>query len=322
MDKTVKLKKKILIIPLLVVALLVGLIGVASFGYSYHLYSEVRTVSINRNYVIDNNNDNKISKEESKVHNGITNIVLFGSDSYDSSDSIVILTIDEDKNKIKLSSIMRDSWVNIPSYGESIINASMAYGGPELELKTINTTFNLNLDKFINVDLTSLPKIIDKVGGLDFEIDSDELQYINKYIDSENSINNTNEKHLNSTGMQHFTGTQATAYCRIRYTEGTDFKRTWRQRKILQLIFDKLKTMGPSQINSFLDCILPLVETDLSYSDLVGLGAKISSSSGATVEENRFPNDGDHWSTWVDGGYRLNFDKETTAKKINEFIYG
>lgn len=296
------------------ILMVIGVLSVV--GYSFYLYNKVDKNEIDEKYVISNNEDIKQKEEEL----GISNIVLFGSDDNGLTDCIMIMTVDEKENKVKLSSIMRDTWVNIPDHGEGKINWSMTYGGPELSLKTINSNFGLALTKYIRVNLNSLPKIIDKLGGLDFAIDESELKYINGYIDSVNKISNSNAPHIEQTGYQHFSGVQATAYCRIRYTEGNDFKRTERQRYIFKLMYNKLENLSVSELNSFLNEVLPMVETNLSYGEIVDIGQTLVTMGKRTIVENRFPNDGDWWDEWSDQ-YKLRIDIEATKNKMHQFIF-
>jgi len=312
-------KLKIIVGISILLTIIISIAGVA-MGYGYHVYSKMEKVEVDRSEVLAE--DGK--KEEFEDH--VVNVALFGTDTTDGtkglSDSNMILTVNTKTKSIKLSSIMRDTYVQIPGHGENIINMAMMDGGPELLLKTINTNFNLDLDKFIAVNLNSLPQIIDKLGGLDFAIDESEIKCINGLIPGLNKRNNTNAENINSTGMQHFNGTQATAYCRIRYTEGTDFKRTERQRIVFSLLFNKLKALDYGKLNSVINDIIPIVSTNLSYGEIISIGKDISSVGNVEIIQNRFPNDGDHWSTGTNEDYRLNVDKEAMAKKMNDFIYG
>lgn len=317
-------KKVIVIVSSILGAILVGFLG--TVGYSYYVYSKMDTVEIDRAEVL--NEDGK--KEE---HKNVINVALFGvhSGAIDGgadgmnglADSIMILTVNPDKKEVKISSIMRDSYVNIPTYGDSIINKAMEVGGPQLMLKTINTNFNLDIDKFIGVNLDTLPKLIDKLGGLDIEVDSEEVPLVNGGVSDINKRDGTNFQGIKSAGKQHLNGAQATAYCRIRHTEGNDFKRTERQRIVFTLIANKLSAMSINDLNSFVLEELPLVQTNLSYGEIVSIGKSILNVGTGNILQNRFPNDGDHWSTGIgsDGDYRLNINKEVTTEKMHEFIY-
>lgn len=313
------LKKKIIVIAIIVLCVILAIVG-GIFAYGYHMYSKVDTVEIDRNEVL--NEDGK--KEE---YSNITNIALFGVDrggeegTHGLSDSNMILTINNDTKEVKICSIMRDTRVNIPGHDDANINNAMYIGGPELMLKTINYNFDLDIDKFVAVNLNSLPKIIDLIGGLDLTVDEDEFKWINSYISDINSKNGTNVERLKQAGAQHLNGTQATAYCRIRYTEGNDFKRTERQRKVFTLIFNKLSSLSAGELYNLVNEALPLVSTNLSFGEVTSIGTNLLSFGNVEIQQNRFPNDGDHWSTFTPGDYRLNIDKEATTKKMHEFIY-
>ncbi|MDZ7548740.1 LCP family protein, partial [Clostridium perfringens] len=134
------------------------------------------------------------------------------------SDSIMILTLDSVHNKLKLTSIMRDSYVNIPGRGLDKINHAYAFGGPELAVRTLNENFDLNIKEFMAVDFTSLPTIIDKLGGVTINIIPEEISHI---------------PGITSAGNQVLNGKQALAYSRIRYASGGDYKRTERQRTVV-----------------------------------------------------------------------------------------
>lgn len=316
--KKMSKKRKIIIGISILLIIILGLVGTA-IAYGYHVYSKVGKVDFDRSEVLTEEG----KKQEYEDH--IINIALFGTDTTNGtkglSDSNMILTVNTKTKSIKLSSIMRDTYVQIPGHGENIINMAMMDGGPELLLKTINTNFNLDLDKFIAVNLNSLPQVIDKLGGIDIDVDEEEVALVNVYTMGLNRRNNTDVGKITNAGMNHLNGTQATAYCRIRHTEGNDFKRTERQRTVFKILFKKLSSLGYGELDSFVNEVMPLVSTNLSDGEILSIGSDISRVGNVEIIENRFPNDGDHWSTGDNGTYRLNIDKEATARKMNDFIY-
>ncbi|MGG7099035.1 LCP family protein, partial [Clostridium sardiniense] len=163
---------------LLVVCLLLVLFFGGSFMYIKSLLNKTTKVDINKdNLSINTEVTQKLDKD-----NKVKNIALFGVDSPEGkngrSDSIMILTIDDKNNELKLSSIMRDSYVNIKGHGEDKITHAYAFGGPELAVNTLNQNFDLDIEHFITVDFTSLPKIIDEIGGIDLNITEGDLKYI------------------------------------------------------------------------------------------------------------------------------------------------
>ena len=304
--------------------ILVSVLGVAGGVYIYanSLLNKIEKVEIDTHNV---GISDEVEEKLSKYDDSITNIALFGIDAGEDgigrSDSIMIATIDSHNKKLKLTSIMRDSYVNIEGHGLDKINHAYAFGKSELAIKTLNENFDLNIEDFVAVNFSSLPKIIDKIGGIDLDIDSEELEYINGYIRNINTINNTNSPAIASAGIQHVDGTQAMAYCRIRYTSGGDYKRTERHREVLSKIFAKISSLSPTSYPSLLSDLLPMVSTSLDASEILSLGNEVLKIGNTTLEQERFPLDGYCEGEMIGGVYYLTFDKETTVNQLHDYIF-
>ena len=300
---------------------IIGTVG-GVYIYANSLFNKMEKVEINKDNVgISQDVEDKLSKYD----DSITNIALFGIDASDGgvgrSDSIMIATIDTHNKKLKLTSIMRDSYVNIDGHGLDKINHAYAFGKAELAIKTLNENFDLNISEFAAVNFSTLPKIIDKLGGIELDIDSEELQYINGYISDLNGINNTSVSPISSTGLQHVNGTQAMAYCRIRYTSGGDYKRTERHREVLSKMFEKILSMSPTSYPSLLNEILPMISTSLDASEIMDLGNEVLKIGSTSLEQERFPLDGYCEGKMIGGIYYLTFDKETTVNQLHDYIF-
>ncbi len=295
-------------------------IAVVSGGYIIGLLNKMDSINLNK----DNLGISEDDLKEYSNSNKIKNIALFGVDATDGetgrSDSIMIATIDPVHKKVKLTSIMRDSYVYIDGYGNDKINHAYAYGGPELSIKTINENFGLNIQDFASVNFSSLPKIINILGGVDIEITSEELQYINNYINDINNKDGTNSPHITYAGVNHLDGTQALAYSRIRYTAGGDYKRTERQRTVLEALFTKLTSASIGSYNSLLNEVLPYVQTNLNAGDILSLGTKVL-GIGNNLEQDRFPRDGYGEGAMIEGVYYLTFDIETAKQQMRDYIF-
>lgn len=295
-------------------------IAVVGGGYVIGLLNKMDNIELNKDNL-------GIVEDEFKEYenvNKIKNIALFGIDATDGetgrSDSIMIATLDPVHNKLKITSVMRDSYVSIDGYGQDKINHAYAYGGPELAIKTLNENFGLNIEDFISVNFSSLPTIINILGGIDIEITQEELEYINSYIDDINVKDRTNSPHISYAGVQHLDGTQALAYSRIRYTSGGDYERTQRHRTVLNALFNKLTSTSVASYNSLLNEVLPYVQTNLSAADILSLGTKVL-GIGNNLEQDRFPRDGYGEGTMIDGIYYLTFDKEATVQQMRDYIF-
>lgn len=314
--KKMKTTNKVLLIILSVILAIL----VMGTGYVLGTFNKIKTDDLNtENLAID---EEEISQYENA--DKITNIALFGLDSGDGttgrSDSIMVATVDPVHKKLKITSIMRDSYVNIEGYGNDKINHAYAYGGPELAIRTINDNFGLNIEDYVTVSFSSLPVIIDKLGGIELDITNDEIQYINDYINSLNAELGRSSANIYTSGVQHVDGVQALAYSRIRYTAGGDYERTQRHRTVLGSLFSKLTSMSVTQYPGLLNELLPYVETSLNSGEILSLGTKVL-SIGNNLEQDRFPRDGYGYGETIDGVYYLTFDRETIKEQMREYIF-
>lgn len=236
--------------------------------------------------------------ENAKNSKDITNIVLFGIDqpegSRGRSESILILTIDEAHKKIKLSSIMRDSYVNIDGQGMDKINHAYAFGGPQLAIKTINSNYKLNIKDYISVNFTTLPELIDALGGVEITIKDYELSHM-KTVG------------ITEPGKYTLTGKQALAYSRIRYVGNGDYERTERHRTILENVFNKLIRLKKTELPGMMSELLPMVKTNLSNGDILDLGRTVLGMGTTKLEQKRFPLDGYCQGKMINGVWCLVF---------------
>ena len=304
-----------------ILVVILGAVGGVYF-YGNYLFNKLEKVEIDKDNI---GITEEVEEKLSQYSDSIINIALFGVDAVDGeagrSDSIMIATIDTVHKKLKLTSIMRDSYVAIDGHGNDKLNHAYAFGGPQLAIKTLNENFDLNIEDFAAVNFETLPKIIDKLGGIELDIDEEELEYVNGYIAHLNNINGTSEPAIESTGLQHVSGTQALAFCRIRYTSGGDYKRTERHREVLTEIFKKIETMPVTSYPSLLLDILPMVNTSLTYNEILDLGTEVLKLGDSSMELERFPLDEYCEGKMIDGIYYLSFDKETTVEQLHNYIF-
>lgn len=199
----------------------------------------------------------------------VLNILLLGTDSrsssyvQDNSDTMILCSINLKDKNIKLTSFMRDSYVKIPGYGSSRLNAAFAYGGPELLFKTLETNFGVKVDKYVRVNFSAFIKVVNTIGGVEIELDEAEVAYMTKY----SKVYKTKPVKL---GVNTLDGNQALSYARIRKID-SDFNRTQRQRKVLQAIAEKCKSSSVLTLTKLVSEILPLVETNLTKEEIVSL---------------------------------------------------
>lgn len=207
-----------------------------------------------------------------------TNIALFGLDSREGelnsnvrSDCMMIASINDKTSEIKIVSVYRDTLLlqQDGSYGKA--NSAYFYGGPQEAVALLNRNLDLDIEKYVSVNFNALVDVIDILGGVEIDVQEEEIQYINGYSAEVTEVTGVGSPAVNSAGLQTLNGVQATSYSRIRYTAGDDFKRTERQRNVLQKIFEKMQKAGPLTWNRILDEVLPEISTNLTGRDLLGL---------------------------------------------------
>jgi LCP family protein required for cell wall assembly len=283
-------------------------------------------------YVTNKANVDK-SKDDSLVTNeinsddlkGYRNIAIFGVDSRDNlletsthSDTIIIASINRKTKDVKLASIYRDTYVDIPDKGYNKINAAYFKGGYSLALNTINKNFDLDIKEYITVNFSALSRVIDLLGGITLDITKEELKYVNGYTRELNEINGTNIGRLKSAGTQVVNGTHATAYARIRYTAGGDFKRAERQRIVVDKILEKAKSTNLITLNSIINEIFPQIYTNLDFLDIISLSKDLLSYN--IVDQTGFPfeNSAEYYKK-VSYVFPINLAANVT--KLHEYLF-
>lgn len=263
------------------------------------------------------------------------NILLLGvdrlNDGAQRSDTIIIASVGY--GSFKLTSVLRDTIVDIPGHGSDKINAAYAYGGPELTVRTLNMNFGLNITKYVVVDFVALAEAINALGGVDVAITYDEQVEINRnladswkkdfsklgYDVSETSLLDLDFSDADEDGRitAHLDGFQALGYARIRRLD-SDFTRAHRQRRIINAALRKFrqKWYDPLMLAELIRVVVAHVDTNMNPLELVSIGSKVLMCSEAG--QLRLPADG----TYVDTGSALSeVDYAENLKVFREFVY-
>lgn len=270
--------------------------------------------------------DSSIERDDS-----ITNILLCGVDTRSKtkvkgrSDALMMLTLDNKHDKIKIVSIPRDTLVNIDGYGQTKINHAYMYGGPELAIKTFNQTFHTDIKDYVSVNFYQLAEIIDAAGGVDIEVSAGEIKHINKLVmETTGDESNMIDTSLADTTV-HMNGAQAVSFSRIRYL-GTDDARTERQREVLTELFKTAVEMDFSKYPGFAKELLPMCETSLDYAKILKLST-IMLADDLQLELAAFPNEyidisqSGQNTVKQDGVWYYVYDLEQAAEMIHKFVY-
>ena len=243
-----------------VAAIVIGFLWVKTYinnTYNKMQFNELKNTHVNED----------LNEESVKKMTGYTNIALFGIDTRDAgmvedgvrSDSIIICSINNDTQEVKLLSLYRDTYLELCNDSQSYEKAAhaYAYGGAQGAVNMINKNLDLNITDYVSVNFTALTEAIDALGGIDIELKEEELYKLNQCIDEQMGVNGIYSDYVYDTGVVHLNGVQATAYSRIRSTDEGDITRTWRQRTVISKMIEAAKSAGLSKL---LDCINVVVD--------------------------------------------------------------
>lgn len=211
-----------------------------------------------------------------------TNIALFGTDERDSepesirSDTMIVASLDNKNKKIRLVSVYRDTFLKQGDGTYDKANSAYALGGPEAAVEQINRNLDLNVSKYASVNFGILSQVIDGLGGIDIELTSDEVTAINELSGEAYYYSGKEYQELMvQDGVQTLDGSQSVAFARIRSLEGGDFKRTERQRIIIEKIIEKAKNTNLFTLNKLVDEVLPQVTTNFSAKEILEMATQL-----------------------------------------------
>ena len=312
--------------------------------------------------ILDEERDDTVDPDDlylnKNLPDNVINILLVGIDGrtedMDSKNSTqhgdvqIIVSLNKETGSIKLTSVMRDLYVEIPGY-KSKQRANVAYsrGGGELAMATINKLLELNIQHYVAINFYGLASIIDSLGGLDIELTKSEATAINNYINKnlkKGGYNNQDKDYKRiplekKAGVQHLDGIQAVMYARLRSVDN-DFKRTERQRHLLDLMLKKVLDDGIklSEVYKLVRACLPYAKTDMSIWDMGGLAWDVLTSGmlkklgqgGSLMEEFRIPMGDGNEATWKysnENGasvvvFRTTKRRQENIEALHNFIYG
>ncbi|GAA0770792.1 hypothetical protein GCM10008908_14110 [Clostridium subterminale] len=323
-NKRKKSRKKKIIISCIAVLILILILSAGLF-YGNNLLSKMKRSKIDESDLgIKKDVAEKVQTSEIK---DILNIAILGVDEAENdvgrSDALMIATFDPVHKKLKITSIMRDTYVDIPENGKDKINHAFAYGGPQLSIKTLNQNFGLNIKDYVKINFEELEGLVDAIGGIDIELSDKEIVEVNDYIVRVSKALNlpTNRLVKSESGKVHLDGFQTLGYCRIRSTDNGDFDRTERHRKIMTEMFNKISNAGTAELASMATKLLPYVETSLSNKEIINLAANVLNLGTKNIEQERFPRDDYSKNSDINGVFYLCYDEDYTEQQIHEYIF-
>lgn len=316
-----KIILRIFLVILIIIVILLGVgIGLVASKIGKIDFSELDESQLGLNTELYNEVSGNISKKE---FDSIKNVALFGIDG-GRSDAIIIASINQTNDTIKLVSIPRDTYVKVDGHGKTKINHAYAYGKEQLALKTINSNFGLNISEYVTINFKGLINVINKIGGIELTITKEEKDYINQYVHESYELTGKSTQLLTSYGKVKLTGEQALTHARNR-TVGSDFEREERQRDVITAAMSKVSKMSLTEIWNISDSILEEVKTNLDVTECMGIVSDVLANSSKylnNVTSKQVPSETEGKGQTIDGIYYFVCDLDNASKTLKDTFYG
>jgi anionic cell wall polymer biosynthesis LytR-Cps2A-Psr (LCP) family protein len=329
-----KTKKILFAVEIIVLLLFIG--GLYVYGQLNSKLDKINQPVLDDSKIkVNQEVQDSIDSQESTL-TGYTTYALFGIDHRDkntalggeNSDTIIIASVNNDTKDVKLVSVYRDTLLNLGNDTYSKANAAYAYGEAEQAITMLNTNLDLNISEYATVNFNALTTIIDDLGGLDMDMSYAEIVHMNNYC-----VETSEETGKDYTPIElpdrpddieavqyhyHLNGVQATSYCRIRYTASLDMGRTERQRRVIQMIVSKAKSVGLGKIFKIMDDVFPMVTTSMTKDEILQL---LPTLIGYSVDDTTgFPTS--YKFSNVKGSIIVPTTLETNVIELHKFLYG
>lgn len=251
----------------------------------------------------------------------IVNYLIVGCDSRDGtdtgrSDSMIIMTVNKETQKIHLTSLMRAIYVIMPEdsgHYDGMLNWAYAWGGVDMLIDTIENNFRIGIDHYITINFESFETIIDTIGGISIELTSAEANYITQKTGT-----------ICSAGVQVLDGEQALTYARCRKIDN-DFIRTNRQRNVIEAVIQAVSDCSISELNDLAQVLLPAIGTDMTNSQILSEVTKVPTYVTYPIDQLMLPvenMDGQSYTGMIYkyGAEMYSIDWNTNLPALREFI--
>lgn len=285
--------------------LLIGVLAV----YSYFQYK----AGLSESAKVSEQNKEEYKFNGERDRNGATNILLLGSDArgkeQSRADTIMIASYNPDKDSYKLTSIMRDTYVDIPGHGKNKINTAFALGGPELLRQTIKENFNVDLQYYAIVDFEGFVRLIDEAFPEGVEVNVEKKMSANIGVTLEPGVQKLDGKHL-------------LGYVRFRQDAVGDFGRVERQQNVIKEVgkqFASIQTLP--KLPKLVGVVTPFINTNMDTGDILFMGKGFLKKDNRNIETMRIPVEDSFEDQRVDGaGAVLAIDLEKNRQALQEFL--
>ncbi len=268
----------------------------------------------------------------------VFNVLLIGSDDRTKEfsnnargDTCMLVSINKKTMEVKLVSFERGMGVPILSgsyQGQyDWLTHTFHYGGAALMMQEIRECFKIDVNHYVRANIYTFMQLVDSVGGVDIDLTEAEANYIN-HPEGTYGAGHIREMGVEdqvqtvTPGVNHLNGATAMLYARCRYID-SDWHRVERQRNVIQAAVYQTKNLNLLELNSLLDEVLPLVQTNLTEKEIRSLLILAPNYQGITLDQMTIPAQGTYGSMIGMGGRSMfAVDFNQNAQILREFIYG
>lgn len=294
-------KMKVIFKILIVLVLIIAIVALCGYLYIHNKLNRIDYVDLPANEI-------EVNAGIEEYLEKYRTIALFGLDtradklSDSRSDCIILVTINNITKDVKLTSVYRDTYLELDGIGLDKATHAYYYGNAKLAINTLNKNLDLNIKEFVTVNFETVKTVVDSIGGVNITVTSAEASKI---------------PNISTAGTYNLNGEQALAYARIRKID-SDYKRTERMRTVLTAVLEKVKTKNVSELNSLVDTILPHVSTNISQAEIFSLipqvvSYNVTDSIGWPYEVRAYTT-----PTWYGAPVTL----ESNVKKLHQEVFG
>ncbi|SUM57694.1 peptide methionine sulfoxide reductase regulator MsrR [Staphylococcus microti] len=307
-EQSLKRTKKRRVRKLPFVILAVVLLLVLPIVYSVRSYHQGLEVAKEHNQAPKLHKFNGVSKNDGKA-----TVLILGTDLEDGgvsrTDSIMIAQYDYIKKDMKIVSVMRDIYADIPGYNSYKINAAYSLGGAELMRKTLKENLGVEPEYYATLDFKGFEAMIDELEpeGIPIDVEKDMSEKIGVSL---------------KKGHHRLNGKELLGYARFRNDEEGDFGRVRRQQQVMTAL--KQQLTEPSSIlkaPKLAGIMRGYVGTNMPDSAIYQTGLSFILRGDKDIKTLSVPVKGSYENiTTNDGGAALGIDKKENKKQIQAFL--
>lgn len=273
------------------------LLGVVIYGFV--IYNSLTSAVDKMHEPVDRKSD-KRTEDVTLNKKEPFSVLMLGVDEREGdkgrSDTMIVLTVNPNKNSVKMLSIPRDTRTEIIGRGfEDKINHAYAFGGPEMSMDTVENFLDIPIDYYMKINMEGFKDIVDAVGGVTVNNDLDFSQDGFHFAEGPITLN----------------GEEALSFSRMRYEDPRgDFGRQLRQRLIIQgVIREGASVSSLTNFGSIFNALSANVKTNLSFDQMVDIQKNYKDAS-KNIEHVTLAGKG----TKINGIYYLEVPAEEKAR--------